>query len=426
MGNTALRTTNLGKQYRIGAKRERYYSLRDAIVSAVKSPLSRLRRLRGDPGGDGGIFWALKEINLEVSKGEAVGIVGLNGAGKSTLLKLLSRVTTPTTGQAELFGRVGSLLEVGTGFHPELTGRENIYLNGCILGMRKAEIDRKFDEIVDFSEVERFLDTPVKHYSSGMYVRLAFSVAAHLDCEILLMDEVLAVGDQAFQKRCLGKMGKVRDEGKTVLFVSHNMTAVQALCERVVLLRSGEAVEDGPAGKVVSSYLSKAVPQLGERVWEDDETAPGNDEIKLRRVAVMYEQSPESCLITTLTPFVMEFEYRNLKPSTRLNLSLVVFNEQGTIIFVTAPEREPAWHGRPFPTGLFKSVCYVPGDLLNTGLHRVTLLVVKNQREVIYTHEDILTFEVVDEPENRKDWRGEWLGAVRPYLEWKTEFLEPF
>ena len=253
MSDIAIKVENLSKMYQIGEKQERYYTFRDTLTNIALAPFRRLRRI-GKPTKEEEIIWALKDVSFEVKHGEVVGIIGRNGAGKTTLLKILSRITEPTEGQAEIHGRVGSLLEVGTGFHPELTGRENIFLNGAILGMRKTEINRKFDEIVDFAEIEKFMDTPVKRYSSGMYVRLAFAVAAHLEPEILLVDEVLAVGDAAFQKKCLGKMGNVAKEGRTVLFVSHNMAAIENLCPRVLLLNNGLLELDGNSQYVLSQY----------------------------------------------------------------------------------------------------------------------------------------------------------------------------
>jgi lipopolysaccharide transport system ATP-binding protein len=258
MGDLAIRVEGLGKRYRIGVRRQRQDTVRDALADGLRAPLGWLRgNGRGNHSRDDTI-WALRDVSFEVKRGQAVGVIGRNGAGKSTLLKILSRITRPTKGYAEIHGRVGSLLEVGTGFHPELTGRENVYLNGAVLGMRKTEIDRRFDEIVAFAEIERFLDTPVKRYSSGMYVRLAFAVAAHLEPEILLVDEVLAVGDAAFQKKCLGKMGDVTTEGRTVLFVSHNMGAIQRLCGRALLIGSGQLQEQGDPGIIVGNYLSDA------------------------------------------------------------------------------------------------------------------------------------------------------------------------
>src|SRR5213594_3482227 len=258
-GDVAIRCQGLGKQYRLGP-RQRYRALRDTLPALALAPFRGLRSAIGfgRPTAQGATLWALRDVSFEVSAGEIVGIIGANGAGKSTLLKILSRITGPTEGQAEIHGRVGSLLEVGTGFHPELTGRENVYLNGAILGMRKAEIEAKFEEIVAFAEVERFVDTPVKHYSSGMYVRLAFGVAAHLEPEILLVDEVLAVGDADFQKKCLGKMGDVAAQGRTVLFVSHNMSAIEQLCPRALLFRHGHLVEQAATTEVLKHYLSDA------------------------------------------------------------------------------------------------------------------------------------------------------------------------
>ncbi|HET7321923.1 MAG TPA: ABC transporter ATP-binding protein [Longimicrobiaceae bacterium] len=260
MSNVAIRVEGLGKRYRIGAAAERHDDLRSALTAAVKSPFRNLSRLRGlarfdEAAEEENTVWALKDVSFEVKHGEVLGIIGRNGAGKSTLLKILSRITEPTTGRVQVHGRVGALLEVGTGFHPELTGRENVYLNGSILGMDKRYIDRKFDEIVEFSGVEKFIDTPVKRYSSGMYLRLAFSVAAHLEPEILVVDEVLAVGDAEFQKKCLGKMGEVAGEGRTVLFVSHNMGAVQQLCARVLLISQGAISRDGETAHVLRDYL---------------------------------------------------------------------------------------------------------------------------------------------------------------------------
>ncbi len=266
MSDVAIRVENLGKRYRIGGRQERYKRFTETVMDTLTAPIHRLRNL-GKPVPPEENLWALKDVSLEIKRGEAVGIIGRNGAGKSTLLKILSRITEPTTGRVELHGRVGSLLEVGTGFHPELTGRENIYLNGAILGMRRAEIDRKFDEIVAFAEIEKFLDTPVKRYSSGMYVRLAFAVAAHLEPEILLVDEVLAVGDAEFQKKCLGKMGEVAGEGRTVLFVSHNMNAITSLCQQAVLLHRGRLLSSGNVADVTKAYLTFGSAQESQTIY---------------------------------------------------------------------------------------------------------------------------------------------------------------
>jgi lipopolysaccharide transport system ATP-binding protein len=415
-----IRVMNVGKQYRIGARQETYTNIREALTASLRAPF---KRLRYNGRRDADMVWALKDISFDVQPGEVLGLIGRNGAGKSTLLKLLSRITEPTTGRAEIYGRIGSLLEVGTGFHPELTGRENIFLNGAVLGMKRSEIARKFDEIVAFAETDRYLDTPVKHYSSGMYMRLAFAVAAHLEPEILLVDEVLAVGDAEFQAKCLGKMGAVASEGRTILFVSHNMAAVQSLCQRVIWLERGEIAEEGEAGRVVKNYLGKGSETATARIWNNPDAAPGNDKVRLHRACVRPVDGTASDPITIRTPLVMEFDYWNLEPGARLNLSLHLYNDRGLRVFNTGPVREPVWHGRSFPAGLFRSSCYVPGDLLNDGVHRIQLLVVKDQGIVIFELDDALVFDVLDAVERRGDWYGKWEGAVRPDLEWKTEYL---
>jgi len=417
-----IKVTGLSKQYRIGVRDASYGTLRESLMSGLSAPFRRLRRSESDNGEE--ILWALRDVSFEVAPGEVVGIIGRNGAGKSTLLKILSRVTEPTAGLIELYGRVGSLLEVGTGFHPELTGRENVYLNASILGMARREVETKFDEIISFAEIEKFMETPVKRYSSGMYLRLAFAVAAHLEPEILIVDEVLAVGDAAFQRKCLGKMDQVAKEGRTVLFVSHNMAAVQSLCQRAIWLDQGRVQEDGETGAVVGSYLHRSFSSQAEQVWEDVETAPGNDRVRLRSVRVRPEEGLSSDPITIRTPLVFEFEFWNLQPGTRLNLSLHIYGQDGVIAFNTVPYHEPVWHGNPFPAGLFRSVCHVPGDLLNNGMHRVELLIVKDEGIVLYRKDDALIFDVRDAIEMRGGWHGRWVGVVRPNLLWETELIE--
>ena len=333
MSEIAIRVEGLSKRYRLG-ERERYRALRDVLARTLRAPWKVFQRTPQET------FWALKDVDLEVRHGEVLGLIGRNGAGKTTLLKILSRITWPTSGWAEIHGRVGSLLEVGTGFHPELTGRENTFLSGAILGMGKSEITRKFDEIVAFAELEQFIDTPVKHYSSGMYVRLAFAVAAHLEPEILFVDEVLAVGDAAFQKKCLGKMGDVSRQGRTIVFVSHNMTALQKLCTRVVWLNGGQVTETGDTRKVVDHYLqANAVANL-ESVWEDNLTAPGNERVRLRSVRV-FPQTDSGEPITVHTPLRIEFTYFNYVPDTMLNVSMNLNNLEEVCVFVSASDFEP-------------------------------------------------------------------------------------
>ena len=420
MSNLAISVEGLSKRYRVG-EWVSHRTVREALTRSLTAPIRRLRH----PSGSRDEIWALKDVSFEVEQGQIMGIIGSNGAGKSTLLRILSRISEPTEGEVIMRGRIGSLLEVGTGFHPELTGRENIYLNGAIIGMKRTEIRKKFDAIVDFAEVERFIDTPVKHYSSGMYMRLAFAVAAHLEPKILIVDEVLAVGDAAFQRKCLGKMGDVAHSGRTVLFVSHNMVAVQRLCEQAIWLDQGQVVAHGRATEVVSTYLQTAFAAVNDRIWNDPETAPGNDQVRLRRATVRPLGGSAADSITVRTPFQLEFEYWNLESGARLNLGINVYNEDGTIIFNSAPMSDSPWSTRPLPVGLVRNTCTVPGDLMNDGLHRVELLFVQEQANVIHWEEDLLIFDIHDHGDMRGDWHGKWVGAVRPVLHWEIEPVEP-
>jgi lipopolysaccharide transport system ATP-binding protein len=422
MSEAIIQAHNLGKRYRISGQQEAYGTLRDTISSAAMRPLRWLRnQSQNDRPQE---FWALREISFEVKPGEVLGIIGRNGAGKSTLLKILSRVTYPTEGQADIRGRVGSLLEVGTGFHPELTGRENIFLNGAILGMKQAEIQHKFDEIVEFAEIEQFLDTPVKRYSSGMYMRLAFAVAAHLEPDILVIDEVLAVGDSAFQKKCLGKIEKETKIGRTVLFVSHNMVALQSLCNRVIRLHKGQIVDEGQPAPVIARYLQASASALTEQVWDDPATAPGDDKVRIHRVCVRAEEGKPSDLITMRTPIVMEFEFWNFIQYACLEPNFQLISQHGIVTFASSPTEEKGWHRRPSPMGLFRCTCYIPRDLLITGQYRVMLTIIKDGHHIIFQQEDILAFDVQDAPELRGAWYGEYVGIVRPLLKWSIKLIE--
>ena len=418
--NPIVRVEGLSKQYRLGSRDSAYDTLRESLVEAVRTPFRRLRGNNGTPDRD--MIWALQNLNFEVAPGEVLGIVGRNGAGKSTLLKVLSRITQPTTGRAELFGRVASLLEVGTGFHPELTGRENIYLNGAVLGMKRTEIDQKFDQIVEFSELEKFLDTPVKRYSSGMYMRLAFAVASHLEPEILIIDEVLAVGDAQFQKKCLGKMSNVATQGRTVLFVSHNMIAVQSLCQRAIWLDQGQVVKEGPATEVVADYLTSGTASQLEEVWDAAEKAPGNEIVRLHRIRVRPVDSSSDAL-TKKTPFVIEIEYWNLLPGARLHLALHLYTEQDIIAFTTGNGYDVAGTDEYTAAGLFRCVCYVPADLLNTRRHRFVLFVVRDSNSVIYRYESKVSFEILDLQTREVSFYGREPGVVQPVLRWTTELI---
>lgn len=322
-----IKVERLGKQYRVGVRQQQFATLRDSISAAVKKPLAARRA-----NDHSEMFWALRDVAFEVEPGEVVGVIGRNGAGKSTLLKILSRITEPTTGRAELYGRVASLLEVGTGFHPELTGRENVFLNGAILGMRKAEIDRKFDEIVAFAEIEKFIDTPVKRYSSGMYVRLAFAVAAHLDPEILIIDEVLAVGDMQFQKRCLGKMNEVARSGRTVLFVSHNMRAVAQLCGHCIWIDGGHVMSRGLANEVVIEYLSSVQPQKMDGLITDEMHEHETPELSFTRVELLDQNAHPTAVNYFGDPLRFRAEFQVFKPLTEARLGLAVQKFDETVV----------------------------------------------------------------------------------------------
>ena len=423
---TVISVENLSKTYHLGQIGTGTFS-RDLEVWWAKmrgKPNPMLRIGEKDHGNrDGEELWALRDVSFTVEQGEVLGIIGRNGAGKSTLLKILSRVTAPTSGKIKVKGRIASLLEVGTGFHPELTGRENIYLNGAILGMRRDEITRKFDEIVDFAEVEKFIDTPVKRYSSGMYVRLAFAVAAHLDPEILVVDEVLAVGDAEFQKKCLGKMGDVAKEGRTVLFVSHNMVAVQTLCQRALWLDSGQLKTQGAVSQIVTTYLRSGLAEdnTSERIWPDMATAPGNETVLLHRIAVRPEDGKPGDMLTMQMPIRIDVEYWNLLSAVHLHATLHVYNDQGIIAFTTGTlDLDPVLHVQP-PTGLFRSVCHIPGNLLNSGFHRVDLLMVRGSQMANFQLNEAIGFEVIDNSERKFAWYGREPGVLCPQIAWSTE-----
>ena len=428
MSDIVIRVDGLSKKYHIGGRQEGYRTLRETLTGALVSPFRRARRLlRGQAHGATELketIWALKEVSFEIKRGEVVGIIGRNGAGKTTLLKILSRITEPAEGYAEIHGRVGSLLEVGTGFNPELTGRENIYLNGAILGMKKAEIERKFDEIVDFAEIERFIDTPVKHYSSGMYMRLAFAVAAHLEPEILLVDEVLAVGDAAFQKKCLGKMGDVAKGGKTILFVSHNMIAVQSLCQRVIWLQNGALIQKGEASNVVMNYLDQGRELVHEQVWDDTTIAPGTDEVRIRRVFVRPALDKDTKVLLTTHDIEVGVEFWCLKSEQELAITLHIKTHDGIVVFSTSSAHNPTLRDSKLDRGLYRSRCQIPADLLNNNMYFIGLLVVKNQANVVFNIEEALAFEVVDSGERRGVYFGKRLGVVGPLLAWNMEKID--
>lgn len=417
MNDIAIKVENLGKSFLLGhnvARQESYVALRDVLARNARNLIRKTSdMLRGRPivqGDEIEEFWALKDVSFEIRRGDRVGIIGRNGAGKSTLLKVLSRITEPTAGRIMLNGRVASLLEVGTGFHPELTGRENIYLNGAILGMSRAEIRRKFDEIVAFAEVEKFLDTPVKRYSSGMYVRLAFSVAAHLDPEILIVDEVLAVGDTQFQKKCMGRMELAGREGSTVLFVSHNMAAVQTLCTTGISLSHGQVSKVGAIGEVIEDYLSGGAHSNTERFWLNS-SGPGSESIRLHSAKVIAEGANTEYW-TVRTPLRVEFCYSLWGVESLFCTGFHLKTMAGESAFVTASS--PVVTG----SGSFRSVCHIPAELLNVGVFSIDAYFLRDASQVLLGVENLLTFEIHDVERETGAWVGSYPGAVRPRLQW--------
>jgi lipopolysaccharide transport system ATP-binding protein len=422
MSNIAIRAEDLSKRYRIGTRKIRHDTLREHLVDGLKSIF-----LRDTAQAERATIWALKNVSFEVTAGETVGIIGRNGSGKSTLLKILTRITEPTSGRAVMYGRTGSLLEVGTGFDRDLTGRENIYLNGAVLGMRKAEIDRKFDEIVAFSEIERFMDTPVKRYSSGMYVRLAFAVAAHLEPEILLVDEVLAVGDAAFQKKCLAKMRDIGQAGRTILFVSHNMSAVTRLCPRAVLLEKGGVLADGPSPTVVSSYLASYSRIPASQTWDTEggTVAPQGRATRLVGIRVRVAGGKVTDTVNIRDPIEIDIEYDVYENAHLLMPAFHVFNEEGTHLF-SAREVNSPWHCRRRPPGRYISTVRLPGDFLSEGMHFVGIGMYRLEPAgVEFELEQAVAFRVLEgiEPGRaRGNLRGELRGLVRPLFQWATHY----
>ena len=425
MSNVAISVENLSKRYRLG-KVIRPAAGNQSLLPKIAAPFRYLAStLRAAPEDE--ILWALKDVSFEAPQGKAIGIIGRNGAGKSTLLKILSRITEPTSGRAVLNGRVGSLLEVGTGFHPELTGRENIYLNGAILGMQKAGIDRKFDEIVDFAEIEKFLDTPVKRYSSGMYVRLAFAVAAHLETEILLVDEVLAVGDAEFQKKCLGKMGSITNEDRTILFVSHNLSAITRLCQKGILLERGKLKLFDTIEKVATTYMQSDLGASGQRHWDYD-TAPGDNTARLKSVKVI-SNGAVTDVVDIRHPIIVEMEFWNLKEGAELFSAFSFVNELGNILFVSADFDDPNWGKKPRNVGVYRASCEVPGNFFAEG--QISVIAEVSTRHPMYEihvlEHDSLGFHVIDKNEPgsvRSGWGRKLPGLVRPALKWVTSLIE--
>jgi len=434
MTSPAISIQNLSKSYRLGVigrqtlvDEMRYwiYKLRGidprAQMKKIGHTATEARRVEAEKK-EQNLFWALQDVSFDVQPGEVVGIIGKNGAGKSTLLKVLSKITEPTAGDAFLQGRVGALLEVGTGFHPELTGRENIFMNGTILGMRRQEIAEKFDDIVAFSELEEFIDTPVKRYSSGMYVRLAFAVAAHLEPEILVIDEVLAVGDATFQKRCLNKMSEVGSQGRTVLFVSHNMPAVLRLCTRCIWLDKGKVAAIGSPQDVVQRYMEGLVEIGSEKKWTDRKTAPGNEIIKLISVSLLNEQDQLVSLVNVEESLRLRIEYHVEQAGEKFRC-IAAFNTQGVCAFAGVEPTEQSREKR----GTYSSVLNIPGNLLAEGEYIVNISIIAS-RGVKLRHvavRNVLSFQVSDPIEGtsaRGDYTEGYGGILRPLLKWNMNY----
>jgi len=418
-----IRVDHLGKRYRIGLAPIKYQTLSENITNALRAPLRAIRRVQIPKHDSADTIWALRDISFDVHQGQVLGIIGRNGAGKSTLLKVLSRITEPTEGTVTIKGRVGSLLEVGTGFHPELTGRENIFLNGAILGMKRKEIERKFDEIVDFSEVEQFIDTPVKRYSSGMYLRLAFAVAAHLEPEILVVDEVLAVGDAEFQKKCLGKMGDVAQQGRTVLFVSHNMSAVLRLTQESLVIEKGRLVLRAPSPQAVDYYLSAGHSQAGERFWDEDEVPASAAPFRPIALRLHDKRGKVVDSVRSTEPFQIEVEYRLDAALTGLRIGLYFYTTRGEPVFTTFDTDAPAMfekHTDRAP-GHYISRCTIPADLLNQGRYAVGINASTYNIKRYFEDEQALDFNVDVSGAPGMHWIETRQGTVRPRLDWTIE-----
>jgi len=426
MSDIAIRVENVSKYYRLGLIGGR--TLHDdferwwAKVRGKPNPLLKIGQ-EDYANRQGEYIWALRDVSFQVQQGEVVGIIGRNGAGKSTLLKILSRVTAPTSGQVKVKGRVASLLEVGTGFHPELTGRENIYLNGAILGMKKAEIERKFDEIVAFAEIEKFMDTPVKRYSSGMYVRLAFAVAAHLEPEILLVDEVLAVGDAAFQKKCLGKMGDVAREGRTVLFVSHNMPSVLQLCSRGILLESGRIIVTGNAESVVYSYLRGSAPLTGERYFATPQPSQSDTkELVFTGIRVLGHEKIPSAHIGLTNGLCIEIFYKVNKPVRSAQVGFLLWNSKGICVLTSTDwDGDLTAYERKLDVGEYVARCYIPGSYLRPGRYWIDIASSIPKHRMLAEIQQSIAFEVVDDGSLEMRLSQGRLGVIEPLLDWTFE-----
>jgi len=419
MSKVVIKAENISKQYRLGLvgtgtvkddMKRWWYNLRGKENPFLKIGEANDRSSKGESD----YVWSLRDINFEIQQGDSVGIIGRNGAGKSTLLKILSQVTQPTTGKIYTKGRIASLLEVGTGFHPEMTGRENIYLNGAILGMRKHEITRKFDEIVAFSGVERYIDTPVKRYSSGMYVRLAFAVAAHLESEILIVDEVLAVGDAEFQKKCLGKMNDVsKGEGRTVLFVSHNMAAVESLCTKAFSLKNGSLIDSGIPSKIITEYLAHNSFSERKIKYDSIKDALGNESVRILEATVENASNNDpDAVIDVSSDIDIKINILNLTEEEVLSVSFDLKTLRGDVVFGSGNKFECK------KNHLSEIVCRIPGNFLNDDSYQISLYILTASMRMLFSKDEFLTFEIKDQ-KRESGYLGKINGFVRPQLEWR-------
>lgn len=430
MSQPVIQVEGLSKRFQVGALRSQEQTLQEKLVEVLKAPWRRAAGLlNGNSAAASNLseeYWALRDVSFTLERGEVVAIIGRNGAGKSTLLKVLSRITEPTTGRATIRGRVGSLLEVGTGFHPELSGRENVFLNGSILGMRQKEVAAKFDEIVEFSEIGKFIDTPVKHYSSGMRVRLAFSVAAHLEPEVMFVDEVLAVGDAGFRKKCLDRVRKIAADGSTVLVVTHNAQQVTSLCQRAIWLSNGTVKDDGNAAAVVTRYLSESIGAGAERVFSDAETS-GGEVAKVRSVRVIDVDGQVNNYVDVRDSFCIETEIEVKRPGCGMVLKFDFNTSDHAGVFSTIDTENPVWHEQPWEVGTHRLRVWVPGNFLQVDTYPVHLMLWRWSPERVreWWVDDIVSIHVLDHKPGPTAMAGmttgTFVGAVRPILRWEME-----
>jgi lipopolysaccharide transport system ATP-binding protein len=435
MSDIVIKAENIGKLYKLGEigtgtlshDLNRWW----ASLRGKEDPFAKIGQANDRTRkGDSDYVWALRDINFEVRQGEVLGIIGRNGAGKSTLLKILSKVTNPTTGQIKVKGRIASLLEVGTGFHPELTGRENIFLNGAILGMKRSEIQNKFDEIVDFAGVERYIDTPVKRYSSGMYVRLAFAVAAFLEPEILIVDEVLAVGDAEFQKKCLGRMRDVSSsDGRTVLFVSHNVAAISTLCDSSLLLANGQLIDHGPTKKIVDQYIIAKKQGEGEVARNDIVISKKCPYADFMAVRLRSSVNGITSIFAISEDIFVEVDFEILVENSNVHVSVHLLDSTGNCIFASFPGPSGTigldnYFGEKLRKGIYRSICKIPANTLNDKVYRISAFLVPKTAAEVGIAEDVILFSVEETGEMRKEYTGEWIGVIRPKMEWQTQIIE--